>query len=390
MQLEPVEIGEAVDGGGLRKPRSVAVSFPKPARSLRIATRTAENAIAENAIVLPVPARRSGFKQAAGLVRRVLVFGAGEKALEAQRVLAESDCAVEIVGFLPSPKEQQARIPGNLILHTNKSLLDTALSLDVDEIVVAVSDRRGGVLPLRELLDCKLNGIPVFDLASHFEQRLGQIPLDSLNASWLIFGTGFRQDFLRKAVKRLFDVLCALGLFLLALPIMALTAVLIVWESGFPIFYRQERVGLNGRGFNVIKFRSMRTDAEKDGQPRWAAANDDRVTRLGRLIRKLRIDELPQLLSVLKGDMSLVGPRPERPFFVEQLTEEIPFYAVRHSLKPGVTGWAQVRYHYGACKEDSAKKLQYDLYYVKNHTLFLDLWILFRTINVVLTGKGAQ
>ena len=171
---------------------------------------------------------------------------------------------------------------------------------------------------------------------------------------------------------------------------MLLTALIISLESAGPIFYRQERVGLNGRLFNVIKFRSMRTDAEKDGKPRWATSGDSRVTRVGRVIRKLRVDELPQLISVLNGDMSLVGPRPERPFFVDQLTREIPFYAVRHSVKPGVTGWAQVRYHYGASVEDSAEKLQYDLYYVKNHTLFLDILVLFETVGVVLTAKGAQ
>ena len=171
---------------------------------------------------------------------------------------------------------------------------------------------------------------------------------------------------------------------------MLIAAVFIVLEDGFPLLYRRERVGLNGRLFNVIKFRSMRRDAEKDGKPVWARAKDNRVTRVGQIIRKLRIDELPQLFSVLKGDMSLVGPRPERPFFVDQLTKEIPFYAVRHSVKPGVTGWAQVRYHYGATVEDSAEKLQYDLYYVKNHSLFLDLVVLFETVGVVLTGKGAH
>lgn len=171
---------------------------------------------------------------------------------------------------------------------------------------------------------------------------------------------------------------------------MLIATLAIVIENGFPILYRQERVGLNGRLFKVIKFRSMRNDAEKDGKPVWAKAQDDRVTKVGRIIRKIRVDELPQLFSVLKGDMSLVGPRPERPFFVDQLTKEIPFYAVRHSVKPGVTGWAQVRYHYGATVEDSAEKLQYDLYYVKNHSLFLDLLVLFETVGVVLTGKGAQ
>ena len=191
-------------------------------------------------------------------------------------------------------------------------------------------------------------------------------------------------------IKRLFDLLAALTLLLLTFPVMLITALLIVLEDGFPIFYRQERVGLNGRLFNVVKFRSMRRDAEGDGKPRWATANDDRTTRVGRIIRKLRIDELPQLFSVLNGDMSLVGPRPERPYFVDQLTRDIPFYAVRHSVKPGVTGWAQVSYPYGASVDDSMQKLQYDLYYVKNHTLCLDIVVLFETVGVVLTGKGAQ
>jgi exopolysaccharide biosynthesis polyprenyl glycosylphosphotransferase len=171
---------------------------------------------------------------------------------------------------------------------------------------------------------------------------------------------------------------------------MLITALLIKAESKGPVFYRQERVGLNGSTFMVTKFRSMRTDAEKDGRPQWAQANDSRVTRVGGVIRRVRIDELPQLFNVLKGEMSLVGPRPERPFFVQELTQQIPFYAVRHSVKPGVTGWAQVRYHYGATVEDSQEKLQYDLYYVKNHTLFLDLVVLMETVGVVLTGKGAR
>ena len=262
--------------------------------------------------------------------------------------------------------------------------------MKADEIVVAITERRGGAMPMRELLDCKLQGIRVLDLASHFEQTLGQIRLDSLYAGWLIFGDGFSQSNWRTIVKRLFDIVCASILIILALPVMAVAAVAIIAENGFPILYRQERVGLNGRLFNVIKFRSMRRDAEKDGKPIWAKAGDDRVTKVGKIIRKLRIDELPQLFSVLAGDMSLVGPRPERPFFVDQLTKEIPFYAVRHSVKPGVTGWAQVRYHYGATVEDSAEKLQYDLYYVKNHSLFLDVLVLIDTIGVVLTGKGAH
>ncbi|MFZ4535514.1 TIGR03013 family XrtA/PEP-CTERM system glycosyltransferase [Propionivibrio sp.] len=324
------------------------------------------------------------------MVHRVLIFGAGFEAESVGKVLKKSDPDIQIVGFYPSPSDTEICIPSQLALTRKHSLSDTAHALKVDEIIVSVQERRGGILPLRELLDCKLSGVKVLCLASYFERALGQIRLDSLRVGWLIFGGGFRQGWGRTLVKRLFDIIAASILLLLALPVMFLTALLIMLEDGLPIFYRQERVGLNGRLFNVVKFRSMRKDAESDGKPRWAAANDDRTTRVGRIIRKLRIDELPQLYSVLAGNMSLVGPRPERPYFVDQLTREIPFYAVRHSVKPGVTGWAQVSYHYGASVDDSIQKLQYDLYYVKNHTLFLDIVVLFETVGVVLTGKGAQ
>lgn len=324
------------------------------------------------------------------LTRRIMVFGIGDRALAVKQALNKSDQSAEIIGFFPAPNEELPAVPANAVITANRPLTETAQALKADEIVVALTERRGGAMPLHELLDCKLQGIRVLDLASHFEQTLGQIRLESLYAGWLVFGDGFGQGMLRTIVKRLFDLVCAIILILLALPIMLIAAVAIVVENGFPVFYSQERVGLNGRLFKVIKFRSMRRDAEKDGKPVWASKHDDRVTRVGKIIRKLRIDELPQLFSVLKGDMSLVGPRPERPFFVDQLTREIPFYAVRHSVKPGVTGWAQVRYHYGATVEDSAEKLQYDLYYVKNHSLFLDILVLFETVGVVLTGKGAQ
>jgi sugar transferase (PEP-CTERM system associated) len=324
------------------------------------------------------------------LSHRVLVFGVGEEAENVGRVLRKSDPDIEIVGFYPCSTDSEIVVPSQVILSQEMSLSDTAHSLKVDEIIVAVRERRGGALPLRELLDCKLSGVRVLDLASYFERALGQLRLDSLRVGWLIFGEGFRQSWRRTTVKRLFDVVIAAGLLLLALPVMLLTALLIVLEDGFAIFYRQERVGLDGRLFKVIKFRSMRNDAESDGKPRWATLDDERVTRVGRIIRRLRIDELPQLYNVLAGDMSLVGPRPERPYFVDQLTRDIPFYAVRHSVKPGLTGWAQVSYQYGSTVEDSVQKLQYDLYYVKNHTLFLDILILFQTVGVVLTGKGAR
>jgi len=321
---------------------------------------------------------------------RILIFGTGARALAVIDVHSQSDPTVEVMGFYPSANEDSHAVPADRILAANKTLTDTALELQVDEIVVALTERRGGSMPLRELLDCKLYGIRVLDLASHFEQTLGQIRLESLYAGWLVFGEGFDQTWRRQFIKRVFDIFGAIVLLIVTLPIMLLTAIAIVLESGFPVFYRQERVGLNGRLFKVIKFRSMRNDAEKDGKPKWASANDDRTTRVGRIIRKLRIDELPQLICVLDGDMSLVGPRPERPYFVDKLVKDIPFYAVRHSVKPGVTGWAQVRHDYGGSFEGTAEKLQYDLYYVKNHTLFLDLVVLVDTVGVVLTGKGAQ
>lgn len=321
--------------------------------------------------------------------QRVLVYGSGTSARLVGSMLKQSDPNVDLIGYYASPNEVVTEACGLGLLSADKSLTDIVLKERVDEIVVALSERRGGSMPLRELLDCKLHGVRVVDIATHFEKTLGQIRRDSVSAGWLIFGDGFEQGPGRTLIKRFFDIVCATFLLLLALPTMVVTAILIFLESGGPVLYFQERVGLNGRLFNVVKFRSMQTNAEQDGKPRWASATDDRVTRVGRVIRKLRIDELPQLFSVLRGDMSLVGPRPERPYFVDRLTHELPYYAVRHSVKPGVTGWAQVRYHYGASVEDSAEKLQYDLYYVKNHTLFLDLLVLFETIGVVLMGKGA-
>ncbi len=321
---------------------------------------------------------------------RVLVFGTGPAAQMVGTTLRSADPLATIVGYFPGPNEKQPTVDEALRLSTKLSLTQTARRLGVDEIIVAVTERRSGSMPLRELLDCKLSGVQVFDITTYFERMLGQIRVDFVNAGWLIFGDGFNQGFYRTAVKRVFDVLCSLVLIILAAPVMLVTALAIKLESEGPVFYRQERVGGNSQVFKVTKFRSMRTDAEKDGKPRWASANDSRVTRIGAIIRRLRIDELPQLFNVLTGDMSLVGPRPERPFFVEQLTNEIPYYAVRHSIKPGVTGWAQVRYQYGSTVEDSQEKLQYDLYYVKNHSLFLDFVILFETVGVVLTGKGAR
>lgn len=325
------------------------------------------------------------------LARRMLVVGTGTDAAVLERELAQLDGqGLTVVGFLPANGEDSCKVDPGKVLRDSGSLQQIARKLRAGEVVVAVREQRGGVLPLRELLDCKLAGIKVYDLSTFFERFRGQVRIDSLKASWLIYGDGFRQDWGRTVVKRCFDLIAASVLLVLALPVMLVTAILILLEDGAPVLYRQERVGLGGKTFKVIKFRSMRSDAEKDGRPRWATSGDDRVTRIGRFIRRTRIDELPQLVNVLVGEMSLVGPRPERPYFVDQLTRSISFYAVRHCVKPGVTGWAQVRYQYGATVDDAIQKLQYDLYYVKNHTLVLDTLVLFETIRVVLTGEGAH
>jgi sugar transferase (PEP-CTERM system associated) len=233
-------------------------------------------------------------------------------------------------------------------------------------------------------------GISVIDASAFIEREACQICVKSVQPGWLVFGNGFDQSFFRKFGKATFDFLVSAIIFALSLPLILITALTIYIEDRGPIFYKQERVGKYGKTFFVLKFRSMGMNAEKSGVPQWASSNDPRTTKIGKFIRKLRIDELPQIINVLRGEMSFVGPRPERPFFVEQLCKEIPFYNMRHSIKPGITGLAQVRYAYGASVDDAIKKLQYDLYYVKNNSLFLDILILIETIQVVLLGKGAR
>ena len=323
--------------------------------------------------------------------KRVLVLGTGSRAAKIESMLKSTQRAqrVHIVGYLPLSGTHHY-VEHSRVLMERGSISSIIEKYNVDEILIAVRDRRGGGLPTSELLDCKLSGISVIELSTFFERENGQLQLESLNASWMILSEGFRQGLTRDAVKRAFDLLASGLLLLGSLPVMGLAALLISLESSGPVLYRQERIGQYGRPFTIFKFRSMRTDAESDGKPQWAGQNDDRTTRVGRVIRKLRIDELPQIFNVFLGEMSFVGPRPERPFFVEQLVKEIPYYASRHSVKPGITGWAQVRYAYGASVEDAIEKLQYDLYYVKNHGLFLDMMILFQTAQVVLWGKGAR
>ncbi|MES2537665.1 MAG: TIGR03013 family XrtA/PEP-CTERM system glycosyltransferase [Pseudomonadota bacterium] len=325
------------------------------------------------------------------LESRIMFLGAGALAQECG-ILAKDNVfhhQYNIVGFIPLGSEE-ACVPASALLPMEGTLKDMAKKHNAGEIIVSVQNRRGGAFPIREMLDCKLSGIKVTDSAAFFEREACQIRVDSLQPSWLVFGNGFDQSYVRIFGKKMFDLIVSVLIFIVALPILLITALFIYIEDQGPIFYKQERVGKDGVNFMVLKFRSMRADAETGGKPQWATTNDPRTTRTGRIIRLLRIDEFPQILNVIKGEMSFVGPRPERPYFVKQLNEEIPFYNVRHSIKPGITGMAQVRYQYGASVADAVQKLQYDLYYVKNNSLFLDLLILIDTLQVVILGKGSR
>jgi len=259
---------------------------------------------------------------------------------------------------------------------------------DVDRIVVALDERRGK-FPVDQLLYCRLKGIKVDDGVAFTEYLAGKLSVESLHPSFLIFSDGFKSSSLFKVLKRGVDVLASLFGLLLLLPVCLIIGLIIKIETKGPIFYQQERVGEDGKVFPLLKFRSMRADAEENG-PVWAKVDDNRVTRVGRIIRKLRLDEVPQMINVLKGEMSFVGPRPERPVFIEQLNEEIPFYSQRHAVKPGITGWAQICYRYGASKEDALEKLKYDLYYIKHMSFIFDLTIIFETAKIVLWGRGAR
>ncbi len=329
--------------------------------------------------------------RAGALKTRALVIGTGSRAAHIEALLAKRGHVgnVQVMGYLPMGGSHHF-IDHARILDTQEPLPELAQRLQISEIILAVRDRRGGGMPVHDLLKCKLRGIRILELSSFFERENGHLQLDSMNASWMILAEGFYQGIVRDTIKRLFDLLVSAAMLVVCLPIMALAALLIKLESPGPVLYRQERVGQGCRSFTIFKFRSMCVDAEKDGKPRWAGQNDSRVTLTGRFIRRTRIDELPQIFNVFFGDMSFVGPRPERPYFVQDLTQKIPYYGVRHTVKPGITGWAQVRYAYGATDEDAMHKLQYDLYYVKNHSLFLDLMILFQTAQVVLWGKGVR
>lgn len=319
---------------------------------------------------------------------RVLIVGTGpdaESLADAMRLSMRTERVV--AGFYPVSTEKLGDGASPLFA-MGAPLPDLVRTYAIDEIVVAVRDHRRGGLPLDDLLLCRSMGVRVHDMPGFYEMTHAEVPLESLKASWLIYGPGFVQGQMRRALKRTFDIVSSGALLVLAAPIMGMAALAIRLDSRGPVIYRQERVGLHGSSFTCLKFRSMVVDAERDGVARWASRNDARVTRVGRFIRDTRIDELPQLFSVLKGDMSMVGPRPERPTFVTKLREQIPFYELRHTVKPGLTGWAQVRYTYGDTLDAARRKHQFDLYYVKNNSLLLDLMVLVETISVVLFREG--
>ncbi|ODU70827.1 MAG: sugar transferase [Novosphingobium sp. SCN 66-18] len=329
-----------------------------------------------------------GLLGTAAFRRRILVLGSGHRADRLRKLGERPEAGFVIVGYVGMsdgvPVVEEAI--NRAAIHNLTRFVD---NLGVSEVVLALEERRNA-LPLKDLLRIKTTGVHVNDFSTFVERETGRIDLDSVNPSWLIFSDGFSSGrMLSSAAKRLFDIIASLLLLVMTLPVIALFAVLVKLDSRGPAFFRQTRVGLYGQNFDVIKLRSMRTDAEVDGA-KWAQKDDPRVTRIGRFIRKVRIDELPQTWTVLKGEMSFVGPRPERPEFVSDLEDKLRYYAERHMVKPGITGWAQINYPYGASIEDARNKLEYDLYYAKNYTPFLDLLILLQTIRVVLWNEGAR
>ena len=325
------------------------------------------------------------------LKQRVLILGAGRNAdLINSCMRRRSDRRTfTVVGFVPVPG-QPVLVREDLLIHRDEEgLHDLAERLQIDELVIAPDERRGG-LPMEQMLLCVQRGMSVVDLSSFFEREAGMVQLNAVDPSWLVFSGGFDYSTPRRLSKRFFDLVAGSVLLLVSWPLMILVGLAVWLESGGPVFYSQTRVGERGRHFTLTKFRSMRVDAEKNGVAVWASKDDDRSTRVGRIIRKTRLDELPQIIAVLRGDMSFVGPRPERPHFVDMLNDEVRYYGVRHSVKPGLTGWAQLRYPYGASVRDAEEKLKFDLFYVKNHGLVFDLMILLQTVEVVLFGRGAR
>jgi sugar transferase (PEP-CTERM system associated) len=328
------------------------------------------------------------FLGTAAFRRRVMVLGAGVRAARLRTLAERPESGFAIVSYIAMTDGEKAveEAIARAAIHDLGRFVE---NLGVSEVVLALEERRNA-LPLGDLLRIKTHGVHVNDFSSFMERETGRVDLDTLNPSWLIFSDGFSSGrMVSSAFKRLFDIAASGLLLALTLPIIAVFALLVKLDSTGPAFFRQTRIGLYGQHFQLIKLRSMRVDAEKDGA-KWADENDPRITRLGRFIRKVRIDELPQVWTVLKGQMSFVGPRPEVPGFVADLERELPYYAERHMVKPGITGWAQINYPYGASTEDARHKLEYDLYYAKNYTPFLDLLILLQTLRVVLWPDGAR
>jgi len=335
-----------------------------------------------------------GAVDAAKMKRRVLIYGAG---LQAKALLdsyhSESNAlGVEIFGCVLGKNETIAVNPD--LVKTEPSDWGWFIKdNDISEVVIAPDERRssmGGSFPVEELLDCKLSGVRITDVLGFYEREMNKIELSQLHPGWMLFSDGFRYSKVRDFIKRVFDLSISLLLLVILWPFMLLTAALVFLESGRPMLYRQMRVGLHGKEFPIYKFRSMRQDAEKGGKAVWATQNDSRVTKVGAFIRNTRLDELPQLYNVIMGHMSFIGPRPERPEFVSELTHKIPYYQIRHRVKPGLMGWAQLKYPYGASVEDAENKLRYDLYYTKNHSFLMDVLILIQTVEVVLLGKGVH
>ncbi|HEY4076661.1 MAG TPA: TIGR03013 family XrtA/PEP-CTERM system glycosyltransferase [Rhizomicrobium sp.] len=327
--------------------------------------------------------------------KREMIFGSGRKAETVAAFIAgPGKCHLAFVKMLAPEDRYPATTSseGNLALKLHPQnpspVLAIAHALKIDEIIVAVDDPAD--LPLWELLECKLSGIDVIDYLTFWEREAGEVDFTCVGPGWFAFSEGFLLNQPRRLLKRAVDFAVSFAFLVAMLPVIAVTMTAIKLESPGPVFYRQERVGLNGKTFSVWKFRSMRVDAEKEGVPLWASTHDSRVTRVGHFIRKYRIDEIPQIINVLAGDMSFIGPRPERPFFVEELHKKIPYYHLRHRVKPGITGWAQVNYPYGASIEDAKRKLAYDLYYVKKNEVFLDFTILIQTVRVILFTQGAR
>jgi sugar transferase (PEP-CTERM system associated) len=322
---------------------------------------------------------------------RVLIIGSGPLARKiGTEILKNHRTSYEVVGFIDEdPKKIGESVVNPKIIGDYASLSGIVSQRSINRVIVALPDRRGK-LPVDSLLQCKFQGTIIQDGVNFYERLVGKIVVDNLRPSWFIFSSGFNQFRLTRITKRILDVVIASLALLASFPFFLVIAPLIRWNSPGPVFFRQERVGEDGRVFTLIKFRSMRADAEAETGPVWAQHQDNRATLVGGFLRKSRMDELPQLINVLKGDMSFVGPRPERPFFVEQLHKEIPYYSLRHEVKPGITGWAQIKYSYGATKEDALEKLQYDLFYIKHLSLWLDLAIIFETIKVVLLSRGSR